>query len=34
MGKQIEIVHGLRGDEALVTNPSDLLSEGQAIKEQ
>jgi RND family efflux transporter MFP subunit len=34
MGKQIEIAHGLRGDEALVTNPSDLLSEGQAVKKQ
>jgi RND family efflux transporter MFP subunit len=31
MGSQIEISHGLRGGESLVTNPSDLLSEGQKV---
>jgi multidrug efflux pump subunit AcrA (membrane-fusion protein) len=28
MGSQIKISHGLHGGESLVTNPSDLLSEG------
>jgi RND family efflux transporter MFP subunit len=31
MGSQIEISRGLRGGESLVTNPSDLLSEGQKV---
>jgi len=31
MGSQIEIAHGLHGGESLVTNPSDLLSEGQKV---
>jgi RND family efflux transporter MFP subunit len=31
MGSQIEISHGLHGGESLVTNPSDLLSEGQKV---
>lgn len=31
MGAQIEIAHGLHGSESLVTNPSDLLSEGQKV---
>ena len=31
MGSQIEISHGLQGGESLVTNPSDLLSEGQKV---
>jgi RND family efflux transporter MFP subunit len=31
LGSQIEISHGLRGGESLVTNPSDLLSEGQKV---
>jgi multidrug efflux pump subunit AcrA (membrane-fusion protein) len=31
MGSQIEISTGLHGGESLVTNPSDLLSEGQRV---
>ena len=31
MGSQIEISRGLHGGESLVTNPSDLLSEGQKV---
>jgi RND family efflux transporter MFP subunit len=31
MGAQIEIAHGLHAGERLVTNPSDLLSEGQKV---
>ena len=31
MGAQIEISRGLHGGESLVTNPSDLLSEGQKV---
>lgn len=31
MGSQIEIAHGIRGGENLVTNPSDLLSDGQKV---
>jgi RND family efflux transporter MFP subunit len=31
MGSEIEISHGLHGGETLVTNPSDLLSEGQKV---
>jgi hypothetical protein len=31
MGSQIEISEGLHGGERLVTNPSDLLSEGQKV---
>jgi RND family efflux transporter MFP subunit len=31
LGSQIEISHGLLGGESLVTNPSDLLSEGQKV---
>jgi RND family efflux transporter MFP subunit len=31
LGSQIEISHGLHGGEGLVTNPSDLLSEGQKV---
>jgi RND family efflux transporter MFP subunit len=31
LGSQIEISHGLQGGESLVTNPSDLLSEGQKV---
>jgi RND family efflux transporter MFP subunit len=31
MGSQIEISQGLHGGESLVTNPSDLLSEGQKV---
>lgn len=32
MGTQIEILHGLDGTEHLVTSPSDLLNEGQAVE--
>jgi RND family efflux transporter MFP subunit len=31
MGDQAEITQGLHGDETLVSNPSDLLSEGQKV---
>ena len=31
LGSQIEISYGLHGGESLVTNPSDLLSEGQKV---
>jgi RND family efflux transporter MFP subunit len=31
LGSQIEISQGLRGGESLVTNPSDLLSDGQKV---
>lgn len=31
LGAQIEIAHGLHGGESLVTNPSDLLREGQKV---
>jgi hypothetical protein len=31
MGSQIEISHGIHDGESLVTNPSDLLSEGQKV---
>ena len=31
MGSQIEIAHGIHSGESLVTNPSDLLSEGQKV---
>jgi hypothetical protein len=31
LGSQIEISQGLHGGESLVTNPSDLLSEGQKV---
>lgn len=32
MGTKVEIVHGLGGNEALVSNPGDLLSEGQQVE--
>jgi len=31
MGAQVDISQGLRGGEVLVSNPSDLLSEGQKV---
>jgi multidrug efflux pump subunit AcrA (membrane-fusion protein) len=31
MGSQIEISHGIHSGESLVTNPSDLLSDGQRV---
>lgn len=34
MGKEVEILSGLRGDERLVTNPSDLLNEGEHVQVQ
>jgi len=32
MGTQIEITHGLSGSETLVSNPGDLLNEGQQVE--
>lgn len=32
MGTQIEITHGLNGNETLVSNPSDLLNDGEQVE--
>jgi RND family efflux transporter MFP subunit len=32
LGKEVEVLAGLRGDESLVASPSDLLSEGQHVE--
>lgn len=32
LGKEVEVLAGLNGDEALVASPSDLLSEGQHVE--
>jgi RND family efflux transporter MFP subunit len=32
MGKEVEILNGLRGSESLVSSPSDLLSEGEHVE--
>jgi hypothetical protein len=32
MGKQIEILSGIHGTEALVASPSDLLNEGEHVE--
>jgi hypothetical protein len=32
MGKEVEILNGLHGSEALVSSPSDLLNEGDHVE--
>ena len=32
MGKEVEILNGIRGSEALVSSPSDLLNEGEHVE--
>jgi len=32
MGKEIEVLAGLHGDESLVASPSDLLVEGEHVE--
>jgi hypothetical protein len=31
MGTEVEITHGLNGNETLVSNPSDLLNDGDQV---
>ena len=32
LGTEVEVVAGLKGDEAVVLNPSDSLTQGQAVR--
>jgi hypothetical protein len=32
MGKEVEVLAGLKGNESLVASPGDLLSEGQHVE--
>lgn len=34
MGKEVEVLAGLKGSESLVASPSDLLNEGQHVEVQ